>query len=184
MRLRTGILLVLVRSWTVSSRSFPCTRLSKAIQASVLWYRMITHILINVLQFSNTAHERNLYHGTIDGHSILVCQQIDDFASESATKEGAELFMVTIQKHFKSELYGMGMKLPASYFAFQSCKHPSDQALYQAGLHHLHWLYPPDTWMGNSRVPDFRSKESGPHLPWFHRCPDESLWPCRKGPRG
>ena len=49
-------------------------------EAGVLWERMITDILINKMGFKNTAHERNLYTGMIDGEEVIVCRQVDNFA--------------------------------------------------------------------------------------------------------
>ena len=57
-------------------------------EAGVLWERMITDILINKLGFRSTTHERNLYIGSIAGHELLVCRQVDDFASGCKTEAG------------------------------------------------------------------------------------------------
>ena len=32
------------------------------------------------LGFTSTTHERNLYQGKIDGETVLICRQVDDFA--------------------------------------------------------------------------------------------------------
>ena len=69
---------------------------------------MITDILINKMGFKATTHERNLYIGTVDGHEVLVCRQVDDFAAGSPTMEGAQLFISTVQKYVKAEFAGMG----------------------------------------------------------------------------
>ena len=79
-------------------------------EAGVLWERMITDILINKLGFKNTTHERNLYFGHIDGHEILVCRQVDDFAAGSPTKEGSKLFMDKIREHVSAEFNALGIE--------------------------------------------------------------------------
>ncbi len=79
-------------------------------EAGALWERMIMDIIINKMGFRCTTHERNLYTGTIDGHDILVCRQVDDFASASKTKEGAELFITVVRKHVEAEYAGMGLE--------------------------------------------------------------------------
>ena len=81
-------------------------------EAGVLWERMITDILINKMGFKNTTHERNLYVGTIDGEEVLVCRQVDDFASGSATRETAEAFLDKVREHVRAEFAGMGIELP------------------------------------------------------------------------
>ena len=81
-------------------------------EAGVLWERMITDILINKMGFRNTTHEKNLYTGTIDGEEVLVCRQVDDFASGAANRRAAERFMEIVQSHVKAEFVGMGIELP------------------------------------------------------------------------
>ena len=78
-------------------------------EAGVLWERLITDILLNKMGFRCTTHERNLYIGMIDGHEIIACRQVDDFASGSASQAGADLFMTTVQKHVEAEFVGMGI---------------------------------------------------------------------------
>ena len=79
-------------------------------EAGVLWERMITDILINKMGFKNTAHEKNLYLGTIDGMEILVCRQVDDFAAGSSSLETAEKFLAKIREHVRYEFAGMGIE--------------------------------------------------------------------------
>lgn len=85
-------------------------------EAGVLWERMITDILINKMGFKNTAHERNLYLGHIDGKEVLVCRQVDDFASGAATKETAELFITRLREHVEAEFAGMGIETSEGLF--------------------------------------------------------------------
>ena len=42
------------------------------------------------LGFTSTTHERNLYHGKIDGEIICVCCQVDDFAIATKDPSTAE----------------------------------------------------------------------------------------------
>ena len=79
-------------------------------EAGALWERMITDILVNKLGFTTTTHERNIYSGTVEGHEILVCRQVDDFAAGSPTQKGAQLFIDTVRKHVKAEFAGMGIE--------------------------------------------------------------------------
>ena len=79
-------------------------------EAGALWERMITDIIINKMGFRTTTHERNIYEGTLDGHEILVCRQVDDFAAGSTTKEGGELFINTVRKYVEAEFAGMGIE--------------------------------------------------------------------------
>ena len=71
---------------------------------------MITDILINKMGFTNTTHERNLYTGMIDGEEVIVCRQVDDFASGSAKQETAEKFIKLLHQHVKAEFAGMGVE--------------------------------------------------------------------------
>jgi hypothetical protein len=47
--------------------------------AGRLWEAHINAIL-RKCGFTNTTHEKNLYRATIDGHNVLLCRQVDDFA--------------------------------------------------------------------------------------------------------
>ena len=79
-------------------------------EAGVLWERLITDILINKMGFKNTTHEKNIYFGHIDGHEILVCRQVDDFASGSPNKEGSKLFIDTVRKYVEAEFNALGIE--------------------------------------------------------------------------
>ena len=85
-------------------------------EAGVLWERMITDILINKMKFKNTAHEKNLYTGTIDGDEVLVCRQVDDFASGAPSKKTAERFMDLLREHVESECAGLGIEVPQGMY--------------------------------------------------------------------
>ena len=65
-------------------------------EAGALWECMITDILINKMGFKNTTHERNIYLGTIDGKEVLLCRQVDDFASGAANRDTAEAFITQV----------------------------------------------------------------------------------------
>ena len=81
-------------------------------EAGVLWERMITDILINKMGFKNTTHERNIYTGMVDGEEVLVCRQVDDFASGSKTRKAAERFLDLVREHVQAEFAGMGIEIP------------------------------------------------------------------------
>ena len=85
-------------------------------EAGVLWERMITDILLNKMGFRNTVHERNLYVGQIDGEEVLVCRQVDDFASAAADKKVAEKFISELRKHVDAEFAGMGVETSSGMF--------------------------------------------------------------------
>ena len=76
-------------------------------EAGVLWERMITDILVNKMGFKHTAHERNIYTGEIDGETVLVCRQVDDFASGSPTLATAERFIELLREHVRCEFADM-----------------------------------------------------------------------------
>ena len=85
-------------------------------EAGVLWERMITDILVNKMGFKNTTHERNLYVGTIDGQEVLVCRQVDDFASAAADQKIAEKFISELRQHVEAEFAGMGVETSSGMF--------------------------------------------------------------------
>ena len=78
-------------------------------EAGALWERMINDILLNKMGFRLTTHERNLYIGEIDGQEVLVCRQVDDFASGAACEATAKKFMDILRSHVESEYHGMGI---------------------------------------------------------------------------
>ena len=86
-------------------------------EAGVLWERMITDILINKMGFKNTTHERNLYVGRVDDHEVLVCRQVDDFASGSPSMAGNQRFFDLLREHVATEFNAMGVEIPTGgYF--------------------------------------------------------------------
>ena len=50
------------------------------------------------LGFSSTTHERNIYEGTIDGHRVLVCRQVDDLAVACDDSEVAKKVIAMIRE--------------------------------------------------------------------------------------
>ena len=53
------------------------------LEAGASFERLINGFLVQSLGFKSTTHERNLYRGTVNGHEVLLCCQIDDFAIAS-----------------------------------------------------------------------------------------------------
>ena len=47
-------------------------------EAGALWEKMISKIL-GTLGLKSTTQERNLYHGKIDGHFVLICHMVDNY---------------------------------------------------------------------------------------------------------
>ena len=89
--------------------------INKALQghpeAGVLWEKMIVSILEGKeLGFKAMTHERNLYHGTINGETVLVCQQVDDFAIASKSRAIADKLVAIINKHATMENQGIGIR--------------------------------------------------------------------------
>ena len=84
--------------------------------AGVLWERMINDILFNKMNFTTTTHEGNLHIGKIDGKDILVCRQVDNFASAAADQATARKFINTIQSYVDAEFDGMGIETPEGYY--------------------------------------------------------------------
>ena len=78
-------------------------------EAGALWERMINDILLNKMGFRLTTHERNLYVGEIDGQEVLVCRQVDDFASGAAHEATAKRFLDVLRSHVEAEYHGMGI---------------------------------------------------------------------------
>ena len=80
-------------------------------EAGALWEKMIVGILVDELKFKATTHERNLYTGKIDGETVLVCRQVDDFAVGSTTQATAEkLIAFLINKRVSTTSEGIGTK--------------------------------------------------------------------------
>jgi hypothetical protein len=81
-------------------------------EAGRLWETMIVAIVAK-MNFKSTAHERNLYYGTIDGSLVLVCHQIDDYAIASATPEIADHLIAFINSHATTANHGIGDPSPS-----------------------------------------------------------------------
>ena len=81
-------------------------------EAGVLWERMANDILINKMKFKNTAHERNLYQGLIDGKEVLACRQVDDFSIGCKSEETAKEFFRILRQHVETECNAMGKDVP------------------------------------------------------------------------
>ena len=85
-------------------------------EAGALWERLITDILINKMKFRHATHERNLYVGVVEGYEVLVCRQVDDFASGSAAKEAGKIFITVVRKYVQTEFHNMGIETVEGYF--------------------------------------------------------------------
>ena len=85
-------------------------------EAGVLWFRLIQHVLVNVMGFKPATHEQGLYVGQIDGEDVLVCRQVDDFASGSAKLSTAKRFIELVREHVHAEYAGMGIETEAGYY--------------------------------------------------------------------
>jgi hypothetical protein len=80
-------------------------------EAGVLWEKMIVGILEGPeLGFRLTTHERNLYHGIIDGELVFVCHQVDDFAIASKSQDTAEKLIKVVNSHATTDSQGIGVK--------------------------------------------------------------------------
>ena len=78
-------------------------------EAGALWEKMIVGILEgDELGFKSTTHEPNLYRGKIDGHLVLVCRQVDDFAIASESVAAAEKVVTVINSHATTTMKGTG----------------------------------------------------------------------------
>ena len=96
---------------------FPlCRALQGHPEAGVLWERMITDVPINKMGFKNTAHEKNLHSGTVDGKNVLVCRQVDDFASGAADRSTVESFMTQLRSFVSAECTALGLETPEGMF--------------------------------------------------------------------
>ena len=82
-------------------------------EASRLWERMIVGILVDQLGFISTTHERNLYRGKIDGKTVLVCRQVDDFAVASSEQSTAQKLIALINEQVTTEDQGIGSIRPS-----------------------------------------------------------------------
>jgi hypothetical protein len=82
-------------------------------EAGRLWEGMIVGILETQLGFSSTVHERNLYRGLVDGQTVLVCRQVDDFAIASHDPATAEKLVSLINVHVPTIHQGIGTDRPS-----------------------------------------------------------------------
>jgi hypothetical protein len=80
-------------------------------EAGVLREKMIVSILEEgkKLNFRSTTHEQNLYQGTIDDKTVLVCHQVDDIAIASRSRATADKLSATINKHVTTDSQGIGI---------------------------------------------------------------------------
>jgi hypothetical protein len=62
------------------------------------------------LNFKSTTHEYNLYRGEIDGETVLLCRQIDDFAIASASRETSENLTAAIIARVTTGSQGLGTR--------------------------------------------------------------------------
>lgn len=73
---------------------------------------MANDILINKMGFQNTAHEKNLCRGTVDGQDVLVCRQVDDFSVGAKLESTAKEFFRPVRQHVETECHAVGMEIP------------------------------------------------------------------------
>jgi hypothetical protein len=85
-------------------------------EAGRLWETMIVDIL-SKKNFTSTTHERNLYHGYIDGTLVLVCRQVDDYAIASVTPAIANQLLDFINSHITTQNHGIGVPSPSGVFS-------------------------------------------------------------------
>lgn len=79
-------------------------------EAGALFEKMIVGILVDELKFKSTTHEPNLYRGKIDGHDVLVCRQVDDFAIGTRDPAVAEKFIGMINERVTTLSDGVGKR--------------------------------------------------------------------------
>ena len=88
--------------------------LEKALQghpeAGASFERLINGFLVRTLGFKSTTHERNLYRGTIRGHEVLMCRQIDDFAIASTHTTAAAALIKKIDSKVTTDNLGHGTR--------------------------------------------------------------------------
>jgi len=86
-----------------------CT-LQGHLEAGALWKKMIVEILETYFGFKSTIHEQNIYQGEIQGETVLVCCQVDDFAIALDSIKVANYIIPEIDKHVSTSNKGIGMK--------------------------------------------------------------------------
>ncbi len=79
-------------------------------EAGALWEKMIVKILETVFGFKSTTHERNIYRGEVNGETIFICRQVDDFAIASDTTVAADYIISEIDKRVSTSNKGIGTK--------------------------------------------------------------------------
>ena len=77
-------------------------------EASALWERLITDILVNKMHFTSVTHERNIYMGKINDRLVLAGRQVDDFIVGSKREKERAQFLSTLQEYVEAEYMGMG----------------------------------------------------------------------------
>ena len=84
---------------------------------------------------TGTTQERNLYHGIVDGKTVLVCRQVDDFAIACASPNITDR-VITESGHWCLDQDG-------NAFLQQWCRRAPDPRLYSAFLRNLkiHQIY-------------------------------------------
>ena len=60
------------------------------------------------LGFTSTMHEHNLYQSMINGELILVCCQVDDFATSTKNTSTAEKLITIVNQHATTSSKGIG----------------------------------------------------------------------------
>jgi Reverse transcriptase (RNA-dependent DNA polymerase) len=78
-------------------------------EAGALWEKMITKIL-GTLGFKSTTHECNLYHGKLDGHAVLICRMVNDYAIACRDPTVADKIIAHINKAATIDSLGMGSR--------------------------------------------------------------------------
>jgi transposase InsO family protein len=67
-------------------------------ESGSLWEQLINELLLQ-LGLQNTTHERNLYHGTIDGDRVLICRQVDDLAIGCTNSKTYDYILEYLMNH-------------------------------------------------------------------------------------
>jgi transposase InsO family protein len=67
-------------------------------ESGSLWEQLINELLLQ-LGLQNTTHERNLYHGSIDGDRVLICRQVDDLAIGCTNSKTYDYILEYLMNH-------------------------------------------------------------------------------------
>ena len=78
-------------------------------EASRLWEKFITKILVRELGLIATVHEPCIYSGVVDGYRIILKRQVDDFALATAKKRIADRVFDLIDSHLKLKMRRQGI---------------------------------------------------------------------------